>query len=164
MKLYETCNEIDALWDAIEAVEEEGGDVAPALVEQMERLQLDYDRQLDWCWKTIKNCEAWEVAAKAEAAALAAKAKRFASRAAAVKALVDYALDGAAWKSADELRQFCYHKNPPSVEYTNRAAVPDEWCEFERVEKSREILAALKAGQEIPGAVLVTNRKHLRLK
>lgn len=164
MNLYETGAEIDRVWEAIEAAEAEGKEPGAELIERMRDLQLEFDKQMEWCYATIKNNEAWAAANKAEAEAYALKAKHYTNRVKATKALVEFVLEGAAWKSQDAKRGFVFQKNPPSVEYTDRAAVPDDYCTFERVEQTAEILTALKAGRVVPGATLVTDKKHLRVK
>lgn len=57
-------------------------------------------------------------------------------------------------------------KNPPSVEVEDEKALPGQFIEIittQRVDK-KAILVALKAGQDVKGARLVTDRTHVRVK
>lgn len=49
---------------------------------------------------------------------------------------------------------------------SNDAEVPDEWCEVKtkRTPKKAEILKALRAGQDVPGASLANKQRTLRIK
>lgn len=52
----------------------------------------------------------------------------------------------------------------PKVLVTNPAAVPDDYCEFERKIHKREIGDALAAGKDVPGAVLANGEPVLTVR
>lgn len=52
----------------------------------------------------------------------------------------------------------------PKVLVTNPAAVPDDYCEFERKIHKREIGDALAAGKDVPGATLANGEPVLTVR
>lgn len=59
---------------------------------------------------------------------------------------------------------FSIKKNPPSVAIVNDRDVPAEYCELTLVPKKEDIKAALEAGIEVTGCVLVKDKTRLEIK
>jgi hypothetical protein len=168
MNLYQTRIDIDRVWDEIDALTDGNGgsqvDVPAELAQRIEKLALDFTAQLEWAYATIKNNEAWADACSEEAAAFYKKGKAYQARADATRRLVEYVLDGDAWKAPDGKRGFSFAKCPPSAYIPDPAKVPDEYCVFERTPLKQDILRDLKAGRAVEGAELITDKRTLRIK
>ena len=57
--------------------------------------------------------------------------------------------------------------NPPSVEIKDEQAIPAKYLTIipeQKVVDKKAVLADLKAGEQVKGAVLITNKTHLRLR
>jgi len=67
-------------------------------------------------------------------------------------------------KVEGKLFTFAVQKNPASVEITDEAQIPGEYIDYKPQVDRNKLKEALKAGGEVPGARLVTDRTSLRIR
>jgi Siphovirus Gp157 len=73
-------------------------------------------------------------------------------------------LDWQVKKVEGKLFTFAVQKNPASVEITNEADIPGDYIDYKPQIDRNKVKQALQAGQEVPGAKLVTDRTSLRVR
>lgn len=59
---------------------------------------------------------------------------------------------------------FAVQANPPSVEITDESQIPGDYLDYKPQVDRTKVKEALKAGMEVPGARLVTDKTSLRIK
>jgi hypothetical protein len=67
-------------------------------------------------------------------------------------------------KVEGRLFTFAVQKNPDSVEIVDEAQIPGEFMDYKPQVDRNKVKDALKAGTEVPGARLVTDKTSLRIK
>ena len=70
-------------------------------------------------------------------------------------------LDVGVKKAEGKLFSFSIRKNPPSVQVDDEKLIPAEFFDYVPRVKKQEIKDALEAGQEVPGARLISDRTSL---
>jgi vacuolar-type H+-ATPase subunit H len=73
-------------------------------------------------------------------------------------------LDWGVKKVEGKLFTFAVQANPASVEITDESLIPGDYIDYKPQVDRNKLKDALKAGQEVPGARLVTDRTSLRIK
>lgn len=117
--------------------------------------------------KYIRNLELLETSAKEEADRIKARAERFKASAATAREEIKKVMEMAGVKkSSGALFTVTLAKGSDRVEVFDESLIPDEFVSVSVVQKADKnaIKAALKSGQDMPGAKIVTGEKVLRIK
>lgn len=109
---------------------------------------------------------------ESEAAAIREEEKRLAERRRIFEKISGCMRDGIHQQMLDwELKKvegrlftFAVQANPASVEITDESQIPGEYLDYSPKVDRTKVKDALKAGQEVPGARLVTDKTSLRIK
>lgn len=154
MKLYEINAALEAL---LEQVDEETGELTCDM-EQLEALSLERDEKLEGLALYCKNAAAEAEAIKAEEKNLAERRKRLENRAERAKAFLSEQLCGekfttpkvaVSWRKSEAVEL--------GPEFLPWALEKDAYLRYKDPEPDKAMLkTALKAGEQIPGAALVT--------
>lgn len=164
MELYKLTSELARIEISLA---ENGGELTPELEALLDEANLAITAKAASIGKWCLNLGAEVAVINAEITRLkAAETARENLR----KRLMDYIK--AALISADIQTMDCgifkltVAKNPPSVEIVNEEAIPSEYVivTTARTVDKRDVLDALKAGEVVPGARLVTDKTNLRIK
>jgi hypothetical protein len=103
-------------------------------------------------------------AIKNEESRLAARRKGFEKIAGNVRdSIHQQMLDWQVKKVAGKLFTFAIKSNPPSVEITDESQIPGDYLDYKPQVDKTKVKEALKAGQSIPGARLITDRTRLEV-
>lgn len=152
--LYEINEQIEALTEQL--IDDETGEINEEVMEQLEQLEIDRNEKIEACGIVMKQLASEIEAINREIKALKARAEAKANRHDRIGEYVKATLHGEKFETAKVA--FSYRKSQ-SVEVTDESIIPDEWCKFETTRKpvKTEIKKALKAGEKIPGCVLIEN-------
>lgn len=151
--LYEINNQI------LECVDVETGEIVD--VDKLQELQLQFDQKVEGigCW--IKNLLSEAKALKEEKDNLAARQKACENKAESLKEYLQTALGGQKFKTAKV--SISYRKSE-SVDVSDISLLSDEYLKFKEPEADKtKLKKALKAGEDIKGAVLV-EKNNIQIK
>ncbi|WP_040191801.1 siphovirus Gp157 family protein [Clostridium culturomicium] len=161
MKLYELTQNYINLQELLEDPEIPVELINTALGEVEEEIEVKAENIA----KLIKSIDLGAAAIKEEETRLASKRKSLESRS---KYLKEY-LEGA-MRAVDKpkikgrLFSFSIQKNPPSVDVLDECLIPEEFFNIPApVLDKKEVLARLKAGEQIPG-VVIKQSESLRIR
>lgn len=166
--LYDLSAELALINDEIIDAE---GEITPELEARLDDLAITFDRK-------VFGVTRWTLNLDARIDALGAEIKRLQSRKKStdnLKTRLKEFMKGCmtvADKKKLEFDNFtvAVQKNPPSVEITDEDAIPSKYFtiipEQKQINKAALLadLKALKEGQTIPGAQLITDRTNLRIR
>lgn len=125
--------------------------------EMMNALEIARDKKITGIVHYIKNLEADYKALKEEADSFAARAKSAKNKAESLRSFLEKYLNGETFESEDKTAKVSYRKST-SVNIFDFSKLPEEFIKIADPEpKKKEIMAAIKDGQEVPGAELQTN-------
>ena len=148
-----TVYEIDSAIQACMAVNEETGEVTfdEGLFAQ---LQMERERKLEnlCCW--VKDLTAEAKAIREEEKNLADRRKAIESKAEKLADWLQRILDGQKLETA---RCKVSYRKSESVTIADEEIIPIDFCIIKTAPDKAAIKAALKSGEEVPGAVLETN-------
>lgn len=153
MTIYEIDAEVQRILDS--AVDE-NGEVNPEALEQLEALQMERERKVENLALAYKNAKSMAAAIKAEEEALAKRRKAEENSAERTRKYLDFVLGGESFKTS---RVSVSHKTTQAVETdeTFMLGAASEYLRYKDPEPNKTaIMAALKAGINVPGAKLVT--------
>lgn len=144
---------------------------ALGLADDEEAVQLSVESELnlesvaDEVLKCLGEDEALLTGIKELQARLAARKKRIEARVDAYKSLASRVLDAARQKKIERPGgTISLAKKPPSLAEVDEAQVPSKfWVEKDPVLDRRAILAALKDGEEVPGASIKPTEMSVRI-
>lgn len=154
MNLYEINQQITEAFDA--AVDPETGEVVnEEALDKLRDLQMSRDDK-------VENIGLWIKDLKADADALKSERDGFNDRLKAVnnkiESLQKYLQNSLAGEKFKTARLSISYRNTPSVNVTDFDSLPFEFKRFKDPEADKaKIKQAIKAGQTVPGAELVTN-------
>lgn len=154
MNLYEINQQITEAFDA--AVDPETGEiVSEEALDKLRDLQMDRDEK-------VENIGLWIKDLKADADALKSERDGFNDRLKAVnnkiESLQKYLQNSLAGEKFKTARLSISYRNTHSVNVTDFDSLPFEFKRFKDPEADKaKINQAIKAGQTVPGAELVTN-------
>ena len=148
-----TLYEIDSAIQKCLTVDEETGEVA-VNEELFSQLQMERERKLEniACW--VKDLSAESKAIREEEKALADRRKSVEAKAAKLTEWLQRVLDGQKFESA---RCKVSYRKSESVAIADEEIIPIDYCIIKTQPDKAAIKAALKSGEEVPGAVLETN-------
>ena len=153
MKIYEIDEQIEKI---LASAVDENGEVDPAAFEQIEALQMERDRKAENLACVVKNHRAAAEAIKAEIKALTARAKNEDSEADRAAEYLRFVLKG---ERISTSRASVSYRTDQSVEISEDFwfGVRDEFVRYKDPEPNKAaIKAAIKAGEVVPGACLVS--------
>lgn len=166
--LYERTKDILDLWAQIDEIEEKSrsGDgltdednlALANLYAALGEAEGGFEKKVEACAAAIREMQAMAGVAADEADRLEERAKAFANRASRLKEYVRREMEAAECpKVTTELFTVAIRRNAPSTNVTDAEAIPAKFIHVEQIKKidKREIAAAIKAGEEVPGAELV---------
>jgi hypothetical protein len=144
-----------------------GGEVTDELEQRLDDTGLALQDRVHGIVRWVFNLDGQEEAIDKELARLQARKKAVKNLTARLKGYVETGMK-VADKNKMEFDTFeaAVVKNPPSVEIQDEKAIPAKFVEtitMQRIDK-KAILVALKAGEEVTGAVLIKDKTRLRLK
>ncbi len=153
MKLYEINAEIESCIDM------ETGEVVDA--EKLDALQIEKKEKVKNIALWIKNLKSDEAALKAEKDAFDARMKAAKRKRESLESYLSNCLQGEAVKDTEFAISF---RTSKAVSVLDEKAIPEEWWKQAAPTLMKaELLAALKEGKEIPGAVL-EERQNMSVK
>lgn len=143
------------------------GEISPELEKRLDETGLALRDKVEGIGRWVFNLEGREEAIDKEIARLQVRKKATMGLYARLKGYVEEGMRVADIKKLEfNTFEAAIVKNPPSVTVQDEKVIPGQFMEIvttHRVDK-KKILAALKAGEEVKGAVLITDRTRLRLK
>jgi len=154
--LYEILADIEEA--ARNLVDEETGEINEEALERMEQLEIDREVKIENIALLIKNLRADASAIKAEKDSLDHRMKSLSNRADRIEAWLASILNGEAKSSP---RYEIKWRKTDRVDITDEGAIPDEYLRVKAESKPDKALIkkAIKAGDKVPGAVLVEENK-----
>lgn len=152
MNLYEIDANLQAAFE--KAIDPETGEILDEeMAKDFEQLTMDRDEKIENICLYIKNLKADAAALKAEKDAFAARQKTAEKRAESLCRYLDGYLNGQKFKTA---RTAVSYRKSEAVNVTDMAKVPEIYLTYgDPTANKSEIKAALKRGEEVPGAELV---------
>ena len=160
MNLYEIDKSIQEAFEA--AVDPETGEILDEeMVEKFEGLSIDREAKIENICLFIKNLKADAEALKAEKDAFAKRQKAAERKAESLSNYLKGYLDRKKWKAEDGRAVVSWRKSE-SVSVTDISQIPLTYLTMaDPAPNKTEIKAALKRGEEVPGAELVTNQNMI---
>ena len=158
--LYELNDQIANLTEHL--VDEETGEINEEVFSQLEQLSIDRDEKIEGCGIVMKNLLVEITALKAEIDNLK---KRMTVKANKYERMAEYVKENLNGDSFETAKVAFSFRKSDKVEVVNEEIVPDDLCKFEtrRSPMKTEIKKMLRAGEKVPGCVLVENA-NLQLK
>lgn len=155
MTLYEIDSRLESIMDIDGTkVDAESGEIIEA--EALDALNMARDEKIDNILCFIKNLNAEAAALKAEREKLEAREKAAKNKADALKRYLAAHMDeGEKWHSVHGAIGW---RKSQSVAYTDIESIPLKFVVTKKEYAKKDIFAALKAGEEVPGATLETKR------
>ena len=163
MNLYEIDVQLAEVMEMAEAYAiEHDGELPESLAETLDNLESEKDVKIGNICKYIKSQFALESAIKAEAKALTDRARVIHSRAEWMKTvyLADF-LNGEKWEDTNS--KVSYRKSESVKLNIEPEKLPEEYQRIKIDADKTEIKKALKAGEKISGASLIT-KQNIQLK
>jgi len=160
--------EIATTFAGLEALVE-NGEVSPQdAADTFEAIEGDFTQKVEQVLGMYRNYLAFGVAAADEAARLAVLAQSAKKRAEWLREYIKTQMQRTGKKSVKTLNGTCsIVDGSPSVLVEDVLLIPDEFIDYVPEDamkpKRREILAALKAGVEVPGATMVTGEEIIKI-
>lgn len=161
-RLYEITDTLNAAWQMIEEQAEEDGSFDARLKLILDAVQEEFNDKIDGCCRILAEFDRRNESCKAEMDRLKKRAQSITNR---TESLKNYMLDAmrATGQSKVETDLFtvAIRKNPPKVEILDEDDIPERFIEIrtEEVVRKKEIVEALKAGEEVPGCSLVQGER-----
>ena len=155
-KLYELAGIYNSLWAL---VEDEEMDLTQ-LEQAMQSVEGDIQEKAEGMAKIVKQIDGDVVTIKAEMDRLAAKKKALENKKDGIKAYLEEQLGIAGMdKVKTPLFTVAMQNNPPSVNVLDEAQIPKQYyIPQDPVLDKKAVMAALKEGQEVPGAEIKQGR------
>jgi hypothetical protein len=162
--LYELSYELAEINDQIIDAE---GVISPDLERRLDDSGLAFNQKVEGIIKWCIDIEGKEAALDKEIARLQARKKVSQNLRSRLKAYMTRCMTFADIKKMEfDLYTISLRKNPPSCEVVSPEIIPAEYTTTKTeviIDKGR-ILADLKANKDVPGAKLITDKTHLRIK
>lgn len=158
MNLYEIDASLAQAFEA--AIDPDTGEILnEEMADAFEQLQIDRDKKIEGTACLIKNLRAEAAALKAEKDSLAARQRTAENKANSLSKYLAGYLNGDKFKTA---RAAISWRKSEAVEVVDASQLPAEYLVQQAPTPNKpEIKAALKAGNEIPGARLIENHNMI---
>ena len=163
MHLYQMTAEYEAI---IKAIEDAEGEVTPELMAQLDALGGAFTEKADNIAAVVRTVEATAAAVKGEQDRLAGYRKSLDTHADWLKHYLQEQMIRTGNEKVEGARfRISIRACPASVDVQDEVAVPDSFKVEQAPRLDRKgILDLLKAGGEVPGCALVTDRKTLSIR
>lgn len=160
MRLYELTEAYKNIWDLVE-----DGDVDPqALEATLKQVEEDINAKAGNIAKLIKSIEAEAQVIRLEEKRLSDRRRALENKKDCIKRYLEEQLASAGIdKVKTPLFTVSIQNNSPSVELIDESLIPEKYVVITRTFAKKEILEAVKNGEDIPGAVMKQTRS-LRIK
>lgn len=163
MSLYTIDRDIQAIIDSIYDSVDENGEVTVDFT-ALEELKAERQAKCENIALYIKNCDAEAAAIEAEIDNLAARKKRIERKAEGLRGVLLNSMLANNDKELESPRYKATVKTSESTEILNKDLIPKEFIKVKTFEPEYNpdkvaIKKAIKAGQDVAGARLVTNTK-----
>lgn len=149
---------MSSLFDYIKAIDEiianntdEDGVISEEVVAELDALELEREEKINNCISYIKSRKAMAEMLKAEKMALARRQQIAENEAERIKDYLTFCLNGTKWEST--AGKVSYRKSE-AVEIEDLGLLPEEFTKTKIEADKTAIKAAIKEGQEVPGAHL----------
>ena len=142
---------------------DENGEISEDAFEQISALQLAADEKLESIGCLLKDWQAEADAIKAEADRLTERRRVIEARADRLKRYAADMMLGIGKRKIETPRCVLALRPSKAVEVLDEAKIPDAYFAIKRTVQKAEIAKALKAGAEVPGAVMV-ERENLTVR
>lgn len=162
--LYDLSADLQAIHNAIIEMD---GELTPDLEASLDRLNLELSNKVHGIGKWMRNIEGNETVLQAEIDRLEKRKKAIVNLESRLKEYVKMCMEKAEVKKLEfPLFTARIQANPPSVEITDERVLPARFIKIKQVTEidKRGVLEALKDGESVIGARLVTDKSHLRIK
>lgn len=163
LTLYEIAGDLQVLHDAIMEAE---GEVTDEVDKALDGLGMMLADKVEAIGRWTINLAGTTDAIDAEIARLQARKKRMTNLQARLKEYVKLCMMKSD-KAKLEFPAFAVRvqRNPPSVEVADEAKLPAKFIRIKQITEvdKKGLLDALKAGEQVPGAILVNDKTHLRI-
>jgi len=162
--LYELSTELAVINDEIISAE---GELTPDLEARLDSVALDFRAKSQNIAKWTLDIAGVESMIEAEIARLQRKKKAAEGLRTRLMAYIKSCMDQAdVQKIESPTVTLRIQKNPPSVEILEEQKLPARFIKIKQITEIDKtgMLAALKNGEDVPGARLVTERTHLRIR
>jgi hypothetical protein len=162
--LYDIAADLQAIHNAIIEMD---GEIVPDLEASLDRLNLELSNKVHGIGKWMRNLEGNETALQTEIDRLEKRKKSITNLESRLKEYVRLCMEKSGKRKLEfPLFTAAIQANPPSVEITDEQKLPAKYVKVEQVTKidKQGVLDGLKAGEEIEGARLVTDKNHLRIR
>ena len=148
------------------AVNPETGEMLADATAAIDALQLEFGDKVQRCACAVRIVEGEAEAIKWEIDSLKQRLETKRKRTEALEIYIQSNMEAAGVTVIDGVRRVTIAKCPPSVSILDEAAIPDEFKAREEIVKIGKdaIKAALKAGRDVPGAALITDKTRLSIK
>ena len=164
MNLYDIADNIRVLAEMVDA---EGGELDEVTIaDTLEALEGDLSHKADQIGKLVKMLSRSADMCELEVARLGDRADKLRKRAESVTAYLHACMKVAGVKKVENCLFNIAIRKTPDVIQLDEELLPKRWFKERIVETpdKRGILAAVKAGEEIRGATLVTDREKLYIR
>ena len=161
MKLYEIAGELETI---NRELDESGGELTPFLEQKIDSLQLALQVKGENIGKWVKNIDTWEDGIDAEIEKLRAKKRSAGNLKERLKSYLKVCMETAGVQKVESPAATArIQKNPPSLDITDQDKIPAKFLIVKYDIDKKALLDALKNGEIIAGAEIVTDRTHLRI-
>ena len=165
MKLYEIPAAYEALWQQVET-EAVDGEIDAELNEQLAAIEDEFHTKAENLVKVVRSLEASAATCKEEAKRLTERARTTANK---VDWLKGYLFDQMQAIGCDRVNSDLFAitlaKKPPRCHIVDEDLISDVYFAAQDPKLLKaEVLKALKAGDDVSGAELVTGEQTLRIK
>lgn len=162
--LYDLSKSVEQV--IMEVIDAEG-ELSELLENRLEEVSLDFKSKSSNIGKWVLNIDANAEAIDTEIARLMKRAQVQQNLKKRLKDYLKFCMENAGLRKLD-LGTFTISiaKNPPSVEVENEAALPGKFIRIVQTQSvdKKLLLSALKSGEQVEGARLITDREHLSIK
>lgn len=161
MNLYEVSQEVESV--IFMSVDPETGEFNEDFEQALEKAELDKENKFLSCGAVFKNLEAEEKAYKDAIQDFQKKMKVIQNRKARLKDWVLYNYNGE--KYSNGYVTIKPTKGREAVEITDLTEVPDQFLKFQEPKPDKTAIKnAIKAGEEVTGAQIITNPDGISIK
>lgn len=165
MNLYELSSELAVIEDELI---DAGGELTDELEKRLDSCTMGFNAKVENIAKWVLDLGAREETVDREIARLTVRKKAVQNLQRRLKEYTKMCMERAGKTKLDfGAVTVSVHRNPPSVEVRDEKAVPVRFITIipeQHVIDKKALLEALKAGEKVEGAVLITDRAHLRVR
>ncbi len=163
--LYEISTELARINDELF---EAGGELTDELEKRLDGSTLDFKAKVENIGKWVLNLSSREEALDKELTRLTARKRAIENLQKRLKEYVKTCMEMTGTNKLEYTAMtIAIQKNPAAVEIQDEKSIPAKFLTIipeQKVVDKKAVLAALKAGESVSGAVLADNKTHLRIR